>query len=93
MKYTFVNKISSTNHWYMSNSTNSEKFKPLSVYNRSAMRTKAAEKALDASNHIPTSNSEPTNIQDRHKLIPDDKVKILILRAECYNLTNFKLLI
>ena len=41
----------------MSTSTNSEKFKHLSVFDRSrlvtehAMRTKAAEKAFDASNH------------------------------------------
>ena len=79
----------------MSTSTNSEKFKPLSVFDRSrlvtepAMRTKAAEKALNASNHY----QKVTLNRLKYKLLPDDKGKILILRAECYNLINFKLLI
>ena len=42
-----------------------------------ATRAQAAKKVLDASNHILTSNSEPTNISERHKLISDDKGKCL----------------
>ena len=51
----------------MSMSDSSKKSIPLSAYERSRLdtehttRARAAEKFLDASNHIPTSNPEPTN--------------------------------
>ena len=68
-------------------SASSKKSILLSAYDRSrlvtkhAMRAQAAEKVLDASNHIPTSNPEPTNISDRQTVSDDSK---LIARAEGY---------
>ena len=68
----------------------------MSVYDRSRLdtehvtRSQATEKALDASNHIPTSNPEPTNIPDQHKLISDSKGKMLVLTAEGYRVTSLK---
>ena len=66
-------------------SASSKKSIPLSAYDRSrlvtehATRAQDAEKVLDASNHIPTSNPEPTNISDKHK-----PGKLLVSRAEGY---------
>ena len=51
-------------------------------------RAQAAEKVLDASKHILTSNPEPTNISDRHCMLSNEP-KILVLRAEGYTLLNF----
>ena len=54
----------------MSMSASSKKSIPLSAYDRSrlvtehATRAQAAKKVLDACNHIPTSNPQPTNISD-----------------------------
>ena len=64
----------------MSMSASSKKFIPLSAYDRSRLDTKhtararAAEKFLDASNHIPKSNPESTNIPDRQTMSDEDKV-------------------
>ena len=72
----------------MSISASSKKSIPLSAYDRSRLvtehetRAQAAEKVLDASNQITTSNPEPTNISDRHKSLSDDTGKMLVSRAE-----------
>ena len=72
-------------------SANRKKSIPLSAYDCSrlvtkhATRSQDAEKVLDASNHIPTINPEPTNITDQHKLMTDDTRKVLAARAEGYN--------
>ena len=50
-----------------------------------ATRALAAEKVFDASKHIITSNPEPTNISDRHKLLSDES-KMKVIRAEGCNL-------
>ena len=67
----------------MSMNANSKKSIPLSAYDRSRLDTEhafwAAEKVLDASNHIPTSNPEPTYISDP-QLVADDN-KRLVARA------------
>ena len=68
----------------MSMSASSKKSIPLSAYDRSrlvtehATRAQAAKKVLDACNHIPTSNPQPTNISDWHKLMSDDTGKELV---------------
>ena len=71
-------------------SASSKKSIHLSAYHRSRLVTKhvtraqAAEKVLDASNHIPTINSQPTNIRDR-QTVSDDTGKVLVSRAEGYS--------
>ena len=61
---------------------------PLSASSRSrlvtehATRAQAAEKVLNASNHIPTSKPELTNIPDRQ--IVSDEGKLLVTRAKGY---------
>ena len=66
-------------------SLSSKKFVPLSAYDRSrlisehAMRSQSSKKVLDASNHIPSSNPEPTNILDR-QTVPDESM--LVTRNE-----------
>ena len=60
-------------------SASSKKSILLSAYDRSRLdaehttRARAAEKVLDASNHIPTSKSEPTNKPDRQSLTNESK--------------------
>ena len=64
----------------MSISASSKKFILLSAYGRSRLdtehttRARAAEKVLDASNHIPTSNPKPTNIPDRQSVTNESKL-------------------
>ena len=61
-------------------SASSKKPIPLSAYDRSTLdiehktRARAAEKVLDASNHIPTNNPVPTNIQKRQTMTDESKL-------------------
>ena len=80
----------------MSMSASSKKFILLSKHDRSrlytehARRSRAAEKVFDASNHIPTSNSEPTNIPHRQTMTDESK---LASREEGYIVTTLYFLL
>ena len=52
-----------------------------------ATRAQAAKKVLDASNHIPTSNPEPTYIPDRQIMSDESKIA---QRGEGYSYNLFE---
>ena len=70
-------------------SASSKKSLPLAAYYRSrlvaehATRARAAEKVMDASDNIPTSNPELTNISDRHKLLSGEP-SVKLVESEGY---------
>ena len=70
-------------------SASSKKFIPLSAYDRSTLNTehttrdRAAEKVLDASNHIPTNNPEPNNVLEQQTISDESK----LARVEGYTST------
>jgi len=69
-----------------------KKYIPFSAYDRPRLdiehptRARASKKVLDASNHIPTSNPEPTNIVDPPTMTDESK---LVARAVSYTLTKY----